>query len=382
MPTCHGRTAQMSVCPLLLLVLCALHSLPAGVQAASRFSGFPVDLSFPPSPHTPLPRPALAHLNTTAFDLAACTFTFAQFEEAHSGWATCFNAPEVSVHTCPRHCLQAMRATATADPSLAEVPVPLVLGSGLYHANLSICLAAIHAGAIDEKQGGAMHVFRFYPVDWSGGDTQTVWPGQFAEGSAKHDVTLKAVPADEIVHPAPEQSGAWAVRRRGSGPRQVQRAPFSPRSGHLHAVLWPQLQLHGELVPGRRGRQGLVVKRSRGVVQLLAALHNRRAQRDALSQRQPHSTQRCTSRHDKQDQTQQTTHTLYTTTCTALTFMLTLTCAICAVQDVWLYHSLTGSRWNDLQAMNRFNSRNGRWARLPMRRSVRVPRRCTPLSAS
>ena len=62
--------------------------------------------------------------------------------------------------------------------------------------------------------------------------------------------------------------------------------------------------------------------------------------------------------------------------------MLTLTCAICAVQDVWLYHSLTGSRWNDLQAMNRFNSRNGRWARLPMRRSVRVPRRCTPLSAS
>ena len=130
MPTCHGRTAQMSVCPLLLLVLCALHSLPAGVQAASRFSGFPVDLSFPPSPHTPLPRPALAHLNTTAFDLAACTFTFAQFEEAHSGWATCFNAPEVSVHTCPRHCLQAMRATATADPSLAEVPVPLVLGSG------------------------------------------------------------------------------------------------------------------------------------------------------------------------------------------------------------------------------------------------------------
>ena len=38
---------------------------------------------------------------------------------------------------------------------------------------------------------------------------------------------------------------------------------------------------------------------------------------------------------------------------------------MCAVQDVWLFHSLTGSRWDDTTALARFNSRNGRWARLP-----------------
>ena len=41
--------------------------------------------------------------------------------------------------------------------------------------------------------------------------------------------------------------------------------------------------------------------------------------------------------------------------------MLLSTCA----QDVWLFHSLTGSQWGDTTAINRFSSRNGRWERLP-----------------
>ena len=35
------------------------------------------------------------------------------------------------------------------------------------------------------------------------------------------------------------------------------------------------------------------------------------------------------------------------------------------LNDVWLFHSLTGSAWDDHTAVNRFNPRNGRWARLP-----------------
>ena len=220
----------------LLPLLCGV--LPTPAQATPDFCGVPFDGYFRPDPvRTPLPRPALAHLNATSFDHYACAFTFQQYEEAHADWATCFHAPEVNVHTCPRGCLQAMHASSNSSSA------PVVLGSGPYHQHSAICLAAIHAGAVDEQQGGAVHVDRFWPADWSGGATQALWPGQAAQGSIVHGVASEAVPSSEVVTPADEQSYAWQVRRRGSAARQVQRAPFPPRSGHVHAVLTPQLQL-------------------------------------------------------------------------------------------------------------------------------------------
>ena len=226
------------LCVSLLPLLCCVLLTPAGIEATLNRCGMPFDRSLPVSPRSPLPRPALAHLNTTAFDRYACAFTFAQYEEAHADWATCFHAPVVSVHTCPRDCVQAMRASTNSS-----ITAPVVFGSGPYHHSSAICLAAIHAGAIDAQQGGAVHAYRFWPADWSGSATQTLWLGQAAEGSVRHGVASEAVPASETVTPADEQSYSWQVRRRGSAARQVQRAPFSPRSGHVHAVLTPQLQL-------------------------------------------------------------------------------------------------------------------------------------------
>ena len=232
--TAYGRERAVLAGVWLLLLWCALQS-PVAVQSVYPSCGYAYDLSVPPLPRTRVPRPALAHLNGSAFDPYGCSFTFEQYVEAHSDWAPCFHSPVVNVHTCPSGCLQA--ALPSFDARAA------VIGSGPYHHSSSICLAAIHAGAISEQQGGAVHVDRFYPVDWSGGDTQTVWPEQSALGSVSHGVTSEAVPADEVVRPAPLSSNSWAVRRRGAGPRQVQLAPFAPRSGHVHAVLWPELQL-------------------------------------------------------------------------------------------------------------------------------------------
>ena len=241
-------------CAWLLPLLCLGLHAPAAVQATPNYCALAFVHSVPLSPRTPLPRPALAHLNTTHYDHYACAFTFQQYEEAHSDWAACYHAPVVNVHTCPRDCLQALHSPADSNNSAS--PSPAVLGSGPYHHSSAICLAAIHAGAIAASEGGAVHVDRFWPVDWSGGATQTVWPEQAAQGSVRHGVTSEAVPASEIVVPAPEQSYSWQVRRRGAGPRQVQRAPFSPRSGHLHAVLWPQLQLRANWTAGGTNEDG------------------------------------------------------------------------------------------------------------------------------
>ena len=255
-----------------------------------------------------LPPPALAHRHSANFSLAACTFSFADFADAHSDWVTCYHAPRVNVHTCPQHCLRSV----DLDPSHARV-----YGSGPYAAPSSICLAAIHSGVLDDAQGGAVHVDPFFPPDWSNSSSQTVFPGQSRQGSVRSGVNSSQVPADWIgPEPSPQSSKSWAVRGRGLAPRQRQTAPFSPRSGHVHAWLYPQLQLRANWSTGlsTSGQDVTFTQAS-----LNYSLHLIVGGRNA-------------------------THYL---------------------NDVWLFHSLTASAWDDASAVNRHNSRNGRWFRLP-----------------
>ena len=235
----RGRLARLSLTAVQLvlpLVLVLLPSLRA-VSSAAIWCGLPLSLTaIPPSPTTRLPAVALAHLNSSGYDRYSCTFTFHDFENAHSDWITCYHAPTVNVHTCPRDCLRSVDGD-TAPHSAT------VVGSRPFHGSSAICLAAIHAGVVNASEGGAVHVDRFYPADWSRSDSQTLYPEGAAEGSESNGVRSLDVPLRERATPAAESSYSWSVRPRGVVPRQVQRAPFSPRSGHVHAWLYPQLQI-------------------------------------------------------------------------------------------------------------------------------------------
>ena len=289
---------------LLLLLSCALSS----VSAALSLCGSPVDGSIPASPSVPVPPPALFYLNSTAFSLPACLLTFADFEDGHRDWVTCYHAPRVSVHTCPQQCLRSVEEA----PDRARV-----YGSGPYAAASSICLAGIHSGVLDDAKGGAVHVGPFYPQDWSQSSTQTIFPSRSRQGSVSRGVNASQVPAEMIgPEPSPLSSNSWTVRGRGIVPRQRQVAPFPPRSGHVHASFYPQLQLRANWSTG--------VSLSGRDASLMRATFNY-----------------------------------------SLHFIIGGRNASHYLNDCWLFHSLTGSAWDDPSAVNRHSSHNGRWYHLP-----------------
>ena len=241
---------------LLLLWLCWLLSVE-WVRAALPWCGAPVDGSTPPSPTVPIPRVALSFLNSTSFDAASCTLSFDGFTCAHSDWRTCYHAPVFNVHTCPQSCMRAVMEL--------RLPNATVYGSFPYAGNSSICLAAIHAGVLSDAAGGAVIVDRFYPDSWEVADhsqdppsststTDSSSAGELFPHAAWRATLSFGVQSLEV--PAGARGGgrvgiavdgdggsSWAVRTRSLLPRQRQTAPFSPRSGHLHAWLYPQLQL-------------------------------------------------------------------------------------------------------------------------------------------
>ena len=295
------------VAALVLLLLLLSCTLPPS-NAALSFCGVPADGSIPPSPTVLLPPPALAHLRSTNFSLPACLLTFAAFTDGHRDWVSCYHAPRVNVHTCPRSCLQSIGLA----PALARV-----YGSGPYAAASSICLAAIHSGLVDDARGGAVHVDPHFPLDWSNSSTQTIFPLHSREGSLQRGVNSSQVPPEWVgPEPSPLSSHSWSVRRRGVTPRQRQMAPFPPRSGHVHATLFPQLQLRANWSTGAStwGRD----------VSLMQSTLNYSLHLIIGGRNDSHY-----------------------------------------LNDAWLFHSLTASAWDDPSAVNRHNSRNGRWWRLP-----------------
>ena len=169
--------------------------------------------------------PVLPFLDNSVFNLTICSWSFADFEESYRLYlSNCYNYPRFNVHTCPQHCLQAMQL----DPSAARV-----YGSFPYHANSSICLAAILAGAVSSEHGGGLFIERFWPQDWSGIDSQTIFPHHSAAASLSNGVQSWEVPNSWYSLPSPLLSYSWTVRTRGVGISQRQTAPFSPRAGHL-----------------------------------------------------------------------------------------------------------------------------------------------------
>ena len=283
----------------LVLAVAVLLSALGCTDAALPWCGSRVDGLPPLSPAVSVPRVSLGWLNSTDFDAAACSLSFEQFTAAHSDWVTCYHAPVFNVHTCPQHCLRAANDTVA------------VYGSFPYDEQSSVCLAAIHAGVINESSGGAVLLDRFYPERWtvtehrsSAGDSDggprravrgsgstsdgrrgemnlsavavtpspsssrlspssspslspAAWfPHRSWQGSASFGVQsraasqLQAVDADSGAGIGP----SWTVRGRGLQPRQRQLAPFSPRAGHLHAWLYPELQLRANWSTGLLAR--------------------------------------------------------------------------------------------------------------------------------
>jgi len=171
-------------------------------------------------------QPVLAYLHNRHYNRTICQWTFEQFELSYELELICFNMPRVNVHTCPMHCLRAL-----------DHPASHVYGSSPYHANSSICLAAIHGGVLLNEEGGGLFLNRYLPQDWSNSSTQTEFPFGSTAASFSNGVQSEEVPADWVNVPAKRTDYSWTVRSRGVVANQRQTAPFAPRFGHFHLRL-------------------------------------------------------------------------------------------------------------------------------------------------
>ena len=292
-----------------LLLAAALLSL-SSVRAVQQFCLPPDSLPDYPAEQAEEPPYVDPRLPwTRRFKVDACAYTFRDYEASHIKWGACYHNPSHNHMACPRDCTRAVGLSAAA----------VVYGSFPYHANSSICLAAIHAGVISNRDGGGLFLSRFYPIDWSNSSSQTLYPHGAAHGSLSNGVQSLDVSEHDSRTPAPVSSYSFIVRGREQLLRQPQTAPFSPRAGHLHAWLYPDVQK----------ATGWQQAPPYGFTQFW------------LSSMEPtlnYSAHLVIGGHNA-------THYL---------------------NDVWLFHSHTlgGERWNETVA-DRQNSRNGQWYRLP-----------------
>ena len=222
------HSAALEWWPLAVSLLCAALSLSCrlcGVGAIPNECDdyFPAVASMPP-----IPAVVLDFQNNTQYRLQPCQYTFAQHEAGWARYRSCFHAARAALHTCPRDCTRAY----VDDPTRTHV-----LGSYPYHANSSICLAAIHSGVIRADTGGGVFLDRFWPEDWSNTASQSIFPRGSHLGSLSNGVHSEAVPDSALRTPAPLLNYSWTVRTRGVVANQRQVAPFDPRAGHVHAVL-------------------------------------------------------------------------------------------------------------------------------------------------
>ena len=188
---------------------------------------------------TPDPMPAVSKwMGGLEYNATLCSWAFWEHEWSFSNWNTCCYVPRANVHTCPHDCLRAVKEGKAA-----------VYGSFPYHANSSICVAAIHAGLISNWEGGGVFLSRFFPADWSNSSTQTLFPVGSERSTTSNGVTTTAVPAEWRPTPAPLSSYSWTLKARGVVANQRQTAPFSPRAGHALVNIrrvWTSIPFDGE----------------------------------------------------------------------------------------------------------------------------------------
>ena len=160
-------------------------------------------------------------LAMAAAEVDDCALSFADFDSALP-----LLQFRTVAHRCPPQCLSLL--STSASPSQ-------LFGSYPYHSSSSICLAAIHCGLLNSTVGGSVFVSRFYRSDWTA--TASIFPNASASASLSNGVRSQEVPL--AWNPQPASSDDWAYTVRGRGEWAVQRrpAPWSGRSGHLHATL-------------------------------------------------------------------------------------------------------------------------------------------------
>ena len=137
-------------------------------------------------------------------------------------------------HYCPPRCLH------HAPPSSNTNSSGVVYGSYPYSPSSSVCLSAIHCGLLNVTVGGSVFVSRFYRHDWSGGETQTIYPFSSSQGSTSNNVSSVDVPPTSFDVPSNGSVYSFVVRGRGEIAVQRRSAPFPPRSGHVHAAFSPK----------------------------------------------------------------------------------------------------------------------------------------------
>ena len=170
------------------------------------------------------------HDNSSAA-LLLCQTVFLEADVAHraSEWFV------TGFQGCPAHCLALLQQQRAQVSSSSGPAASVVLGSFPYDGKSSVCLAAIHSGAIDEALGGLVQLASFHPYDWSDSPTQTIFPYDSHRASLSHGVQSLEVPAERRRVPSGLGEMSWTVASRGLvWKRRI--APFSPRSGH--AVLY------------------------------------------------------------------------------------------------------------------------------------------------
>ena len=152
-----------------------------------------------------------------------CYVTFsAWFDSAIAGFA------EDEPLGCPPGCLDTVRH----HPVPGETE-PHVWGRYPYHFNSSVCLAAIHAGVINEQLGGRVFSKRFLRYEWTNDSRETVFPFNSSLGSYSNGVHSRDVPPSWHSVPAgPYEQSATVLVPGGLFVHQRRLAPFAARAGH------------------------------------------------------------------------------------------------------------------------------------------------------
>ena len=144
---------------------------------------------------------------------------------------------------CPANCTALIAQSAKDNTNISSSS--RVFGSYPYHGSSSVCLSAIHSGVILDSEGGGVFVSRFYRADWSGSDSQSIFPLASAGGSDSNGVVSEAVADSWYSVPSHGREWSYAVRGRGELVVQRREAPWPARAGHLHQrwQLQPRLLL-------------------------------------------------------------------------------------------------------------------------------------------
>ena len=173
---------------------------------------------------------------TPYVDAADCSASFNDVDfslNSTAGFHTVVLLPFLAFAAlCPANCSSSSSSSSSSGIA--------VYGSFPYHGQSSVCLAAVHAGIIDDSVGGGVFVSRFYRHDWSNSSTQSIFPFTSAMGTLSNGVHSRDV--DSSWYTVPSNASEWSYSVRGRGDYVVQRreAPFSPRVGHLQLTfkLW------------------------------------------------------------------------------------------------------------------------------------------------